>query len=230
MSRFEKLRKAFYLFPLLGALFAGCATKPPQQTTTPQETKVPAQTKPALQTKTYPQTKAPLRPLGGSAQDLQFVRRNQGYSLFYGLMSDEKNVSKLLLIKKEQSDVGDLIRDIARASGEIAKQLESFARADSHLFLKMPGLPIAEQQTRDLIGKTRAKELITKGGEKFEVRILLTQSEALTYGSHLAVIVQSMETDPGRKQFMSEASQKLAALHQRIIDLFHARWREPATK
>jgi hypothetical protein len=145
-------------------------------------------------------------------------------------MSDEKDVSKLLLIKKEKSDVGELIRDIARASAEAAAQLEAYSKADPHLHLKMTGLPAAEQQTRDLISKTKAKELISKGGEKFEVRILLSQSEALTYGSHLAVVVQTMETDPARKKFLGETSQKLAALHQRVIDLFHARWREPASK
>ena len=38
-------------------------------------------------------------------------------------MSDEKNVSKLLLIKREKTDVGDLIRDISRVTGEIATTL-----------------------------------------------------------------------------------------------------------
>jgi hypothetical protein len=94
----------------------------------------------------------------------------------------------------------------------------------------MTGLPKAEEQTRDLISKTTAKELLSKGGEKFEVRILLTQSEALRYGSHLALVVQTMETEPERKKFLGETSQKLAALHQRVIDLFHARWNEPTTK
>jgi len=94
----------------------------------------------------------------------------------------------------------------------------------------MAGLPQAEQQTRDLISKTRAKELLSKKGENFEVRILLTQSEALTYGSHLAAIVQNMETEPVRKKFLGEISERFARLHQQLIDLFHTRWREPAAK
>jgi hypothetical protein len=86
---------------------------------------------------------------------------------------------------------------------------------------------VAEKETRDLISKTRAKELITKSGEKFELRILLTQSEALTYGAHLAVVVQSHESDPQRKKFLADTSQRLQELHQAVIDLMHERWRMP---
>ena len=52
------------------------------------------------------------------AEDARLAIRNQGYSLLYGLMADEKNLSKILLIKKEQSDVGDLIKKISRVAGE----------------------------------------------------------------------------------------------------------------
>jgi len=164
------------------------------------------------------------------SEDARLAIRNQGYSLLYQLMSDEKNISKILLIKKEQSDVGDLIKKIAETTGEAAKQLEAFEKADPHLHLKMEGLPSAEKETRDLISKTRAKELITKTGEKFELRILLTQSEALTYGAHLAVVVQSHENDEQRKKFLGETSQRLQNLHQALIDLMHARWQMPATR
>jgi hypothetical protein len=161
------------------------------------------------------------------SQDSQFAIRNQGYSLLYKLLSDEKDISKILIIKKEQSDVGDLIKKIAQTTGQTAKQLDAFSKADPHLHLNMEGLPVAEKETRDLISKTRAKELITKSGEKFELRILLTQSEALTYGAHLAVVVQSHESDPQRKKFLADTSQRLQELHQAVIDLMHERWRMP---
>jgi len=196
----KSVKKLWPIAPLLAGLIVGCATSP------------------------QPESSEPV------SRDQAFATRNQGYSLLYGLMSDEKDVSKLLLIKREKSDVGELIREIARTSGEAAKQLENYEKADPHLHLKMTGLPKAEEQTRALISKTTAKELLSKGGEKFEVRILLTQNEALRYGSHLALVIQTMETEPERKKFLGETSQKLAALHQRVIDLFHARWNEPTTK
>jgi len=181
---------------------AGCATRPPAA---------------------VPEAAAP-------SHDSRLGVRNQGYSLLYKLLSDEKNVSKLLVIKNENSDVGELIRKIAKTTGDAAKELEAFARGDPHLHLNMDGLPIAEQQTRDLIAKTRAKELVTKTGEKFELRILLTQIEAMSYGAHLAVVVQSHETDESRREFLGAVSQQLQELHQAIIDLMHGRWQTPAQR
>jgi hypothetical protein len=183
---------------LLFVVTQGCATKPASSTPPP------------------------------AAEDSRLAIRNQGYSLLYQLMSDEKDVSKLLIIKKENSDVGDLVKKIAQTCGAAAKQMEAFSKSDPHLHNRMDGLPQAEKETRDLIGKTRAKELITKTGDKFELRLLLTQSEALTYGAHLALVVQSHETDPARQKFLGDLSSQLQELHQALIDLMHTRWRSPA--
>lgn len=171
----------------------------------------------------------PPAPAEVPAEDQKFAIRNQGYSLLYDLLSDEKDVSKLLLIKKEAPDLGALLKDIAHVSGDAAKELEAFEKKDSHLHLKMTGLPVAEQQARDLIAKTKAKELISKTGDKFEVRILLAQAEALSYGSHLAAVISPNETDPERKKFLAATSEVYQQLHQRLIDLVHSRWHSPKT-
>ncbi len=162
-----------------------------------------------------------------TAEDQKFAIRNQGYSLLYQLLSDEKDVSKLLLIKREAPEVGELLKDISKVSGNAVKELESFSKADPHLHLKMPGLPVAEQQARDLISKTKAKELIAKTGDKFEIRILLAQSEALVYGAHLAAVIQPNEADPARKRALANISEQYQQLHQRLIDLIHTRWKMP---
>ena len=179
---------------VLMLLTAGCITPPPPQT-------------PTL-----------------TANDQHLAIRNQGYSLLFKLLDDERNVSKLLIVKKEAADLGDLLKDISRITGAAAKQLEAFSKKDSHLHLNMPGLPLAEEQTRHAISKTKARELITKGGQKFEVRIILAQAEALTYGAHLALVTKAHETDPARQQFLQKTSEELQALHQRLIDLIHTRW------
>ena len=166
----------------------------------------------------------PPEPMPVTAQDQRFAIRNQGYSLLYGLLADQQNVSKLLIVKKENADLGALIKDIARVSGDAAKAIEAFSKADSHLHLKMPGLPVVEQQARELIAKTKTKELLSKGGEKFEVRLVLAQAEALTYGGHLAAAIIGNETDPKRRAFLAKVSEDYQQLHQRIIDLIHARW------
>jgi hypothetical protein len=172
-------------------------------------------------------TTKPPEPAPVTAQDQRFAIRNQGYSLLYDLLSDQQNASKLLIVKKENADLGALVKEISRVSKEAVQGMEAFAKADSHLHLKMPGLPLVEQQTRELIAKTKTKELLSKGGEKFEVRFVLAQAEALTYGAHLAAATIGNETDPKRRAFLSKISEDYQQLHQRIIDLIHARWSGP---
>lgn len=146
--------------------------------------------------------------------------------MLYQLLSDEQNLSKLLIIKKESADLGELLKDISRTSEAAAKQLERFSKSDPRLHIKMAGLPRVEEQTRAAIAKTKAKELIAKGGQKFEVRILLAQAEALTYGAHLAYVLKAHEADAGRQKFLQEVSDDLARLHQGLIDLVHSRWEQ----
>lgn len=173
---------------------------------------------------TAPKTEPP------KSEDGALAIRNQGYALLYKLMSDEKNLSKLLLIKKEQADLGELIKRISKTSGEVAERLEKFSKADGHLHLELDGLPVVEKEVRDSIGKTRAKELVTKSGQKFELRVLLTQSEALTYGAHLAAVLQQHESDEARRKFLAQALERLQELHQSVIDLMHKRWDMPTAR
>jgi hypothetical protein len=171
-------------------------------------------------------TKPPEAP-AVTANDQRFGIRNQGYSLLHKLLSDEKELSKLLVIKKENSDAGALIKEISQVAADAVKQLEAFSKADSHLHLNMPGLPQVEAQARDLISKTEAKELITKSGEKFEMRVLITQADALRYASALAAAISAHEGDQNRKKFLAATSEKFQELHQKLIDLMHTRWKMP---
>jgi hypothetical protein len=170
----------------------------------------------------------PSHPVDITSQDQQFAVRNQGYSLLHKLLSDEKNLSKLLIIKKEQTDTGALLREISEVTGNAAGQLERFEKSDPHLHLKLPSLPMVEQEARDLISKADARELITKGGEKFEVRVLVTQADSLRYGAALAAAISNHEADAARKKFLAETGDRLEALHQKLIALLHRRWEFPA--
>jgi hypothetical protein len=71
-----------------------------------------------------------------------------GYALLFDLLGDEKNVSKLLIIKRERAELRDLIREIAQRCGKAHDELERFARADRTLNLKAHGLPPAESESR----------------------------------------------------------------------------------
>jgi hypothetical protein len=147
-----------------------------------------------------------------------------GYALLFDLLGDEKNVSRLLIIKRERAELRDLIRDIAQRCGQAHEELERFAKADPAVDVKTNGLPAVEIGTRDAIGKTKAKQLLTESGKEFELRLLIAQHEALTYGSHLAVTVAKGETNAERAQFLRRLSSDLEVLENRVTSMLLANY------
>src|SRR5262245_5465766 len=112
--------------------------------------------------------------------------QKEDYGLLYELLGKEKNVNKMLLVKRETPEVRELIDEIAREASDAADQLKQFATADPTLDLNHTGLPPTERKARSSIESALTKELLTSSGAAFELRLLMTQSEALTYGQHLA--------------------------------------------
>ena len=145
--------------------------------------------------------------------------RNNCYSLLHQLLDDEKNVSLLRFIKREKEDVKNLVKRIATASGAGSKVLEGFAKKDPSIRLDDLRLPPGELSTREAIAATRQKELLSEKGDEFELSLLLTQAEALSYGVHLAKVGALNDTQPARAQAMAEMSENLQRLYQEIYAL-----------
>ena len=169
-----------------------------------------------------PQTNAPLPTAAPSASP------TQAHALLFDLLNDEKNVSKLLIIKRERAELRTLINEISERAGKAYKELETFAKSDHTLNLKNTGLPSAEVFTRKAIAKTRAKELLTQSGKEFEVRLLLIQNEALTYGAHLATITANSDTAPDRRQMLQQLSADLFQLQKRTVEIVSTNYNAPA--
>src|SRR5688572_23069566 len=53
--------------------------------------------------------------------------RDDSYSLLYELMSQERNIDKLLMLKNEAEDVGELIVEIAQFCQDTAEELKQYA-------------------------------------------------------------------------------------------------------
>jgi hypothetical protein len=156
--------------------------------------------------------------------------RENSYALLFDLMGDEKNVSKLLIIKRERAELRELIRKISRRADAAHEQIEKFGKTNPRINLEDLGLPLAEVETRKSISKAKASELLTDKGGEFELRLLLTQSEALTYGTHLAIVAARHEPDPVRAQFLNELSADLSGLHDEVIALMLASYSWPGAK
>jgi len=140
--------------------------------------------------------------------------RNNSYSLLHQLLDEQKDVSLLRFIKREDVGVKDLINRIATASGAGAKRLEDLAKRDPSLHLDDLWLPPGETATREAIGAAKRKELLGQSGDTFELTLLLAQAEALSYASNLAKVAGANESN-------AEEARALDGIRQEMEKLYH---------
>jgi hypothetical protein len=170
-----------------------------------------------------PKTKSPS---GSSAAQ---ATRNNCYSLLHQLLDEEKDVSMLRFIKREHSDVRNLIKKIATTSGTGARLLEEFAKDDPSIQLDDIRLPPGEVATRDAIGSTKQKELLSQTGDEFELTLLLTQTEALSYAWHLAQVTGENEPQPDRARALAGVSEDMQNLYHEVFALLLSKTKSSAT-
>jgi hypothetical protein len=155
-----------------------------------------------------------------SAEKLQV--RNNSVSLLYDLLGDEKNVSKVLIIKSDRKQLHDLIKAISATTGNAAKELDQLAKNDATLNLHAIELPVGEKATRDAISKTKEKELLLSSGEDFEFTLLLTQADALSYGWHLAKIAAENSSQPEQVHEFDSLSVAMQDLYKQVVALMRS--------
>jgi hypothetical protein len=153
-----------------------------------------------------------------SATDSKKIElRNNAVSLLADLLNDEKNVSKVLIIKSSSKETSVIIKAISRTAGDGAKQLETLAKNDPSLKLHALELPPGEKATRAAIAKTKEHELLFTSGENFEFNLLLTQTDALDYGSHLAKIAAENSPFPEQAREFHALDLAFNNLWQQVI-------------
>ena len=142
---------------------------------------------------------------------------NQGYTLLHTLLEKDGDVDKILLIKTAHPTTETIIREIALLCRTAVKQLEEFARADSTLRFDSPSVPAVEQATRDAIEGTVAKGLLGSWGESFEVKLLLSQADAIGYATHLAWTLAKFDVNPERRAYLDQLAGQFDRLYDRIV-------------
>jgi hypothetical protein len=91
-------------------------------------------------------------------------------------------------------------------------------------------LPPAEVETRSSISKAKGKALLAESGKDFELQLLLTQNEALTYGEHLAKTAAKMEANAARVEFLTSLATELSRHQQKVIAVLLANYTLQASK
>lgn len=145
--------------------------------------------------------------------------RNNSYSLLHQLFDEQKDVSILRFIRSERPDIKDLTKQIAAASKAGEQELEDFARRDASIHLDQIALPPGEVAVRDSISKTKEKELLTRKGAQFDLALLLTQTEALSYAWHLAKVTAQYEPNQERARALTDLSREMEDLYNRVFDM-----------
>jgi hypothetical protein len=164
-----------------------------------------------------------------SGRSVAQATRNNCYSLLHQLLDEQKDVSLLRFIKPEHSDVKNLVKRIATTSGTGARLLEEFARDDPSIRLDYIRLPPGELATRDAIASTKEKELLSQTGDEFELTLLLTQTEALSYASHLAKVAGENEPQPAHARALAGVSEDMQNLYHEVFLMLLSKTKSAAT-
>jgi hypothetical protein len=148
-----------------------------------------------------------------------FRERNEGYSLLYKLMSDEKDVGKIFILKSASDPVKGLVKEIGGACDAAKKQMDGFPAANNRIEFDVLDLPKLEQKARDFEAKEDEHGLLFNSGETFEVRLVFSQLQAMGYGMNLCKALIEAEDDEGHKQFLTNLSNQCSEFHDRLLAL-----------
>jgi hypothetical protein len=149
--------------------------------------------------------------------------RNNGYSLLHQLLDENKDISWLHFIKKEDSELKSLMKKIATACGSDSALLEKFAKSDPSIILDDLELPPAEVATRNAIAASKKDAILGRSGDAFELTLLLSQAEALSYAWHLAKVTAENETQPEHAHALESIGDEMESLYGQVFVLLRSR-------
>jgi hypothetical protein len=142
--------------------------------------------------------------------------RNNAASLLRDLLDDEKNVSKVFLVKNGR-DSAPLVKLIAATADANEKRLDQLAQADPQLNLQALELPPGEKAAREAVAKSKEHDLLFSSGANFEFNLLLTQAEAQNYGWHLALVAAQNSSRPEEVKAFAIISDAMKLLYQQTV-------------
>jgi hypothetical protein len=165
-------------------------------------------------------------PRAGAADDSKDANktevRNNAASLLADLFHEEKEVDKVLIIKHNSAAFGELIKSISKTAADGENKLEELAKNDKTLNLHALELPPGEKATRAAISKTKEHEMLFSTGETFRLNLLLSQTDALDYGSHLAKIAAENSSSPEQQKGFHALDVALKNLFNRVVQRIRA--------
>ncbi len=152
-------------------------------------------------------------------------RRNNAYSLLHQLLNEQKDVSFLRFIKREHTSIRKLMTQIGSSCRKGATLLEQFAKDDPSINLQDTDLPPGEVAARAAIAATKEHALLKNKSSDFELNLLLTQTDALNYGWHLAEVASKNEPQPEHARALADMAEELHNLYDAVcMQLLSKEW------
>ncbi|MCH2132884.1 MAG: hypothetical protein MK116_03945 [Phycisphaerales bacterium] len=164
-------------------------------------------------------------PSGGRLPDSATAEQEQsaGYTLLRELLDDEAQVDGILILKSASPETESLLKEIAVACVDMRGEIDDMARADDQVVLLNTGLPDIETSARARISSEMAGLLLGAESSEFELRILMTQEQAMGYGHHLAAALANAEDDSDRITVLERMAKDMKAFQERCLVLLRAR-------
>lgn len=154
-----------------------------------------------------------------------------GYAMLNTAFSQFRHLDWVLLLKREDAQVGKLIQGLASEAGMLGDGLQELAEAQPPIDLHDQGLPRFEAAKRKALIRSRGLELGTpllgKTGRPMERQALLSLAAAINQQRFLIQVMLPEEGMPDRKAWLERAKQSLDRLHADFEALLEAQYFRP---
>jgi len=157
-----------------------------------------------------------------SCSDTTTQSLNVGYSILRVTLRDEQHLKTIrftkaiVTFKSISEPTKRVIDDIAQTSAVALEELEQLESLAPGIIFDIERVGQIDQMTRDALRITTAKEFLTSN-EDFEVRLLVSQTQALRFISHLTKELHVIETNTKRKEWLGAISEQYEMLYLRVL-------------
>ena len=147
---------------------------------------------------------------------------NTGYGILRTTLRDQQHLKairltkSLVTFKSVSKPTRQIIDDIAETSSTALEELEQLASRAPEIDFDTGRDGDIERRTSDALRTTTAKEFLTSK-EDFELVLLISQTQALRYISHLARELRDIDTNTGRRAWLAALSEHFEKLYLRVL-------------
>lgn len=137
-----------------------------------------------------------------------------GYALLYSVVSQDKEVDKLLWIKDPGKSIETWIRDISAFCETVTNQLKAWESNGSVKNLSKTGLPPAELEARSRASSRTRGELLFSTKTNLRVNLIVAQLKALGYCSDLCHATAKLTDNSSQQQTLKAWEAQFTKLNE----------------